>query len=251
MPSLLAPQQQRMRTPTACAIAECKLACFPLLAPNPSVLQAAPGPAGAGPAPGGAVGRVLQQGPSREAAGDVVQGKDTEHGQQEQQQQRRKGGEGHREDESEAAAEAAAAVQQAAAGGEGSVEDSSEEEEEEAAAGAMDSVVAQLHQVLSLGQEAGVRLAHPQLLASMDLAGVAELIASGRARRIICMCGAGISVNAGIPDFRSPGGCQGAGGGCRWDARGCGGHAPPGRGGGGGEASDGKPAEPQDLELWG
>ena len=45
---------------------------------------------------------------------------------------------------------------------------------------------------------------HP-LLSSFDLKGVADLIASGRATRIICMCGAGISVSAGIPDFRSPG----------------------------------------------
>jgi len=38
-----------------------------------------------------------------------------------------------------------------------------------------------------------------QLLCSFDLAGVAEYIRSGRARRIVCMVGAGISVSAGIP----------------------------------------------------
>lgn len=42
-------------------------------------------------------------------------------------------------------------------------------------------------------------------LTSPDLPGVAALLASGAACRVIFMCGAGISVSAGIPDFRTPG----------------------------------------------
>jgi len=45
----------------------------------------------------------------------------------------------------------------------------------------------------------------PQPLTSPDVAGVAEYIRSGHAKNIIVMSGAGISVSAGIPDFRTPG----------------------------------------------
>ncbi|KAG1675849.1 hypothetical protein FOA52_001505 [Chlamydomonas sp. UWO 241] len=56
---------------------------------------------------------------------------------------------------------------------------------------------------LGLGGKAGTE--EERLLSSPDLAGIAELIITGRAKNIICMCGAGISVSAGIPDFRTPG----------------------------------------------
>jgi len=46
----------------------------------------------------------------------------------------------------------------------------------------------------------------PKPLASPDIAGVAKFIKEGHAKNIIVMSGAGISVSAGIPDFRSASG---------------------------------------------
>ena len=43
------------------------------------------------------------------------------------------------------------------------------------------------------------------LLPSFTLEAIASLITSGRARRILVLTGAGISVSCGIPDFRTPG----------------------------------------------
>lgn len=45
----------------------------------------------------------------------------------------------------------------------------------------------------------------PPVLSSFDVEGIAEYIKEGKAKKIICMCGAGVSVSAGIPDFRTPG----------------------------------------------
>lgn len=55
------------------------------------------------------------------------------------------------------------------------------------------------------GPSARTRAPGPPPLARCDLRGVADRIREGRARRIVVMCGAGASVSAGIPDFRTPG----------------------------------------------
>jgi len=52
---------------------------------------------------------------------------------------------------------------------------------------------------------ASMKISDDTPLTSTDIKGVAKYILDGHAKNIIVMTGAGISVNAGIPDFRSPG----------------------------------------------
>jgi len=52
---------------------------------------------------------------------------------------------------------------------------------------------------------AEIKLGDDQPLVTPDIDGVAKYIREGHAKNIIVMTGAGISVSAGIPDFRSPG----------------------------------------------
>jgi hypothetical protein len=60
-----------------------------------------------------------------------------------------------------------------------------------------DEVAERLLQLALAAEDSGVALAREPLLPSFDLAGIAQLITSGRVERIVCMCGAGISVSAG------------------------------------------------------
>ena len=43
------------------------------------------------------------------------------------------------------------------------------------------------------------------LLDSFDVRGIAALIRAGKAKKVVLVCGACISVSAGILDFRTPG----------------------------------------------
>jgi len=79
-------------------------------------------------------------------------------------------------------------------------EDAQYDEEDE------ERVLAHLRQVLLLrGCILRSQAPPPPLLSTFDIEGFAKIIRSAPPRSIVVLCGAGISVSAGIPDFRSPG----------------------------------------------
>ena len=105
-------------------------------------------------------------------------------------------------DEEAAGDPAAAAARDPPGGAEGAVEAATDTGGEGAASedgedAEVAGLAARLHSVLAVEEETGVALKRPPLLSSFDLEGVADLIRSGRAKRIVLMCGAGISVSAG------------------------------------------------------
>lgn len=57
----------------------------------------------------------------------------------------------------------------------------------------------------SCGDDEALLPPHPPVLSQFDLQGVAEYIRTKDCRNIVVMAGAGISVSAGLPDFRTPG----------------------------------------------
>jgi hypothetical protein len=68
-----------------------------------------------------------------------------------------------------------------------------------------DPLAYELFQALArLGSQAIVMQDLQPVLDSFDLHGVAEYIRRRNPKNVVCMVGAGVSVSAGIPDFRSP-----------------------------------------------
>ena len=87
----------------------------------------------------------------------------------------------------------------ARAGAEDQQDEKSSEEDE------LSSGVSSLNISSSSSSSTPSRAPSSSLLPSFTVEAIADLMRSGRARRIIVLTGAGISVSCGIPDFRSPG----------------------------------------------
>ncbi|QDZ22052.1 NAD-dependent protein deacetylase sirtuin 2 [Chloropicon primus] len=79
------------------------------------------------------------------------------------------------------------------------------ESESEGDGGMEEFLMNMLNLKLGSPREEEEDLSATPLLTSFDLDGVAEYIQRGECKNVIVLAGAGISVSAGIPDFRSPG----------------------------------------------
>jgi len=79
-----------------------------------------------------------------------------------------------------------------------------DEDEDEESSSIIQALLERLGGNLNL-QELLKPLPTTQILPSLTLEGVAEAIKAGTCKKVIVMTGAGISVAAGIPDFRTPG----------------------------------------------
>ena len=84
-------------------------------------------------------------------------------------------------------------------------DDESEEQEDEEAERAVELDNFRIRLREKGYRERGVDPQRAPLVSSFDMRGIAEFMRGPRCQNVIVMCGAGISVSAGIPDFRTPG----------------------------------------------